>query len=104
MHKSRYEYRNDIFQHFRLMKTHVKMMGLKVSAHHQLCQITHLFELTFILADFPSDHSLGLDVVEANRQFMVDSEELYDALIVCHWPAFEFPDSPENPPEYSSYE
>ncbi|XP_058250161.1 tRNA selenocysteine 1-associated protein 1-like isoform X2 [Hemibagrus wyckioides] len=54
------------------------------------------------------DPSLGLDVVEANRQFMKDSEELYDALIDCHWPAFEFPDSPvypsdspEYPPEYS---
>ncbi|XP_026782415.3 tRNA selenocysteine 1-associated protein 1 isoform X1 [Pangasianodon hypophthalmus] len=47
------------------------------------------------------DPSLSLDVGEANRQFMMDSEELYDALIDCHWPAFEFPDSPEYPPEYS---
>ncbi|KAI1894947.1 hypothetical protein AGOR_G00121010 [Albula goreensis] len=28
-----------------------------------------------------------LDVTEANRQFMEESEELYDALIDCHWPA-----------------
>lgn len=44
-------------------------------------------------------------MVEANRQFMKESEELYDALIDCHWPAFEFPEypeySPEYPPEYS---
>ncbi|XP_064187043.1 tRNA selenocysteine 1-associated protein 1-like isoform X1 [Anguilla rostrata] len=27
-----------------------------------------------------------LDVTEANRQFMEESEELYDALMECHWP------------------
>ncbi|KAJ8290626.1 hypothetical protein GJAV_G00015470 [Gymnothorax javanicus] len=27
-----------------------------------------------------------LDVAEANRQFMAESEELYDALMECHWP------------------
>ncbi|XP_063055104.1 tRNA selenocysteine 1-associated protein 1-like isoform X2 [Engraulis encrasicolus] len=26
------------------------------------------------------------DVAAANRRYMVDSEELYDALIECHWP------------------
>ncbi|TKS88169.1 tRNA selenocysteine 1-associated protein 1 SECp43 tRNA selenocysteine-associated protein 1 [Collichthys lucidus] len=31
------------------------------------------------------DPSLELDVVEANRKFMELSEELYDALIECHW-------------------
>ncbi|KAM9488602.1 tRNA selenocysteine 1-associated protein 1-like isoform 4-T4 [Clarias gariepinus] len=46
------------------------------------------------------DPNLGLDVVEANRQFMMDSEELYDALIDCHWPALEFPASSEYRSEY----
>ncbi|XP_027132442.1 tRNA selenocysteine 1-associated protein 1 isoform X5 [Larimichthys crocea] len=32
-----------------------------------------------------ADPSLELDVVEANRKFMELSEELYDALIECHW-------------------
>ncbi|XP_055759078.1 tRNA selenocysteine 1-associated protein 1-like [Salvelinus fontinalis] len=32
-----------------------------------------------------------LDVVAANRQYMEESEELYDALIDCHWPALEPP-------------
>uniref|UniRef100_A0A3B4XH82 tRNA selenocysteine 1-associated protein 1 n=1 Tax=Seriola lalandi dorsalis TaxID=1841481 RepID=A0A3B4XH82_SERLL len=31
-----------------------------------------------------------LDVVEANRKFMEVSEELYDALIECHWQPAEF--------------
>ncbi|XP_029370241.1 tRNA selenocysteine 1-associated protein 1 isoform X2 [Echeneis naucrates] len=31
-----------------------------------------------------------LDVVEANRKFMEVSEELYDALIECHWHSAEF--------------
>lgn len=31
-----------------------------------------------------------LDVVEANRKFMEHSEELYDALIDCHWQQAEF--------------
>ncbi|XP_029023364.1 tRNA selenocysteine 1-associated protein 1-like isoform X3 [Betta splendens] len=31
-----------------------------------------------------------LDVVEANRRFMETSEELYDALIDCHWHPAEF--------------
>lgn len=26
-----------------------------------------------------------LDVVEANKEFMEQSEELYDALMDCHW-------------------
>lgn len=75
------------------MKTQVRIMGLKVSGCHQLCHIfpSHLNEYSFY-ADFISDPSLGLDVVEANRQFMMDSEELYDALIDCHWPAFDSPD------------
>ncbi|CAB1320404.1 unnamed protein product [Coregonus sp. 'balchen'] len=30
-----------------------------------------------------------LDVVEANRKFMEHSEELYDALIECHWQPLE---------------
>ncbi|XP_069032563.1 tRNA selenocysteine 1-associated protein 1-like isoform X2 [Embiotoca jacksoni] len=36
------------------------------------------------------DPSLELDVVEANRKFMELSEELYDALIECHWQPAEF--------------
>ncbi|KAM4538801.1 tRNA selenocysteine 1-associated protein 1-like [Odontesthes bonariensis] len=36
------------------------------------------------------DHSLELDVVEANRKFMELSEELYDALIECQWQPAEF--------------
>lgn len=78
------------------MKTQVRMMGLKVSARYQLSRVTLLFKLIFVFfSDFLLEPSLGLDVVEANRQFMMDSEELYDALIDCHWPAFEFPDPPE---------
>ncbi|XP_076827934.1 tRNA selenocysteine 1-associated protein 1-like [Brachyhypopomus gauderio] len=41
------------------------------------------------------DPAVDLDVAEANRQFMEDSEELYDALIECHWPALDLPDTPE---------
>ncbi|XP_028837032.1 tRNA selenocysteine 1-associated protein 1-like [Denticeps clupeoides] len=40
------------------------------------------------------DPSVELDVVEANRVFMEESEELYDALIDCHWPALNSPDPP----------
>ncbi|XP_022599869.1 tRNA selenocysteine 1-associated protein 1 isoform X2 [Seriola dumerili] len=36
------------------------------------------------------DPSPELDVVEANRKFMEVSEELYDALIECHWQPAEF--------------
>ncbi|XP_026156075.1 tRNA selenocysteine 1-associated protein 1 isoform X3 [Mastacembelus armatus] len=36
------------------------------------------------------DPSPELDVVEANRKFMALSEELYDALIECHWQPVEF--------------
>ncbi|XP_040908804.1 tRNA selenocysteine 1-associated protein 1-like isoform X2 [Toxotes jaculatrix] len=36
------------------------------------------------------DPSPELDVVEANRKFMELSEELYDALIECHWQPAEF--------------
>ncbi|XP_008279372.1 tRNA selenocysteine 1-associated protein 1 isoform X2 [Stegastes partitus] len=36
------------------------------------------------------DPSVELDVVEANRKFMELSEELYDALIECHWQPAEF--------------
>uniref|UniRef100_A0A3Q0R5I0 tRNA selenocysteine 1-associated protein 1 n=1 Tax=Amphilophus citrinellus TaxID=61819 RepID=A0A3Q0R5I0_AMPCI len=32
---------------------------------------------------------LEVDVVEANRKFMEHSEELYDALIECHWQSTE---------------
>ncbi|XP_030638515.1 tRNA selenocysteine 1-associated protein 1-like [Chanos chanos] len=39
--------------------------------------------------DALEDPSVELDVVEANRQFIQESEELYDALIECHWPALE---------------
>lgn len=31
------------------------------------------------------DPQLYLDVDEMNRQFMETSEELYDALMNCHW-------------------
>uniref|UniRef100_A0A669CHK3 tRNA selenocysteine 1-associated protein 1 n=1 Tax=Oreochromis niloticus TaxID=8128 RepID=A0A669CHK3_ORENI len=33
--------------------------------------------------------SVEVDVVEANRKFMEHSEELYDALIECHWQSTE---------------
>ncbi|KAG9276463.1 tRNA selenocysteine 1-associated protein 1 [Astyanax mexicanus] len=39
--------------------------------------------------------TVDLDVVAVNRQFLEDSEELYDALIECHWPALDLPHSPE---------
>lgn len=32
-----------------------------------------------------AEPNVELDVVEANRKFMETSEELYDALIDCHW-------------------
>lgn len=35
------------------------------------------------------DPNPELDVVEANREFMEHSEELYDALIECHWQPLE---------------
>ncbi|CAB1350542.1 unnamed protein product [Coregonus sp. 'balchen'] len=35
------------------------------------------------------DPNPELDVVEANRKFMEHSEELYDALIQCHWQPLE---------------
>lgn len=40
--------------------------------------------------DAVEDPSPQLDVLEANRQFMEVSEELYDALIDCHWQPPEF--------------
>lgn len=40
--------------------------------------------------DSLEDPKLKLDVVEANRKFMELSEELYDALIECHWEPAEF--------------
>lgn len=36
-----------------------------------------------------ADPSVEVDVVEANRKFMEHSEELYDALIDCHWQSTE---------------
>lgn len=39
----------------------------------------------------PADPMVALDVVAANRQYMEESEELYDALTDCHWPALEPP-------------
>ncbi|XP_034061047.1 tRNA selenocysteine 1-associated protein 1-like isoform X5 [Gymnodraco acuticeps] len=45
------------------------------------------------------DPSPELDVVEANRKFMELSEELYDALIECHWqPADVSTDEDYTPP------
>ncbi|XP_062342943.1 tRNA selenocysteine 1-associated protein 1-like [Osmerus eperlanus] len=35
------------------------------------------------------DPNPELDVIEANRRFMEHSEELYDALIECHWQPLE---------------
>ncbi|KAM9737301.1 tRNA selenocysteine 1-associated protein 1-like isoform 2-T2 [Menidia menidia] len=46
------------------------------------------------------EHSLELDVGEANRKFMELSEELYDALIECHWQPPEF--SPDQEYQTSS--
>uniref|UniRef100_A0A8C9RI02 tRNA selenocysteine 1-associated protein 1-like n=1 Tax=Scleropages formosus TaxID=113540 RepID=A0A8C9RI02_SCLFO len=40
------------------------------------------------------DPNVELDVMEANRQFMEDSEELYDALMDCHWPPQDYPGVP----------
>lgn len=37
------------------------------------------------------DPKAELDVMEANRQFIEESEELYEALIDCHWPTLESP-------------
>lgn len=37
-----------------------------------------------ILASLP-DPMPQLDVTEANKEFMEQSEELYDALMDCHW-------------------
>lgn len=37
------------------------------------------------------DPSLEVDVVEANRKYMEASEELYDALIECHWQFADLP-------------
>ncbi|KAI4817722.1 hypothetical protein KUCAC02_011102 [Chaenocephalus aceratus] len=46
-----------------------------------------------------ADPSPELDVVEANRKFMELSEELYDALIECHWqPADVSTDEDYTPP------
>lgn len=36
------------------------------------------------------DPSLVVDVVETNRSFIDLSEELYDAIIDCHWQPPEF--------------
>lgn len=42
--------------------------------------------LTLVLTSLLfSDPQLYLDVDEMNRQFMETSEELYDALMNCHW-------------------
>uniref|UniRef100_A0AAY5KYN9 tRNA selenocysteine 1-associated protein 1 n=1 Tax=Esox lucius TaxID=8010 RepID=A0AAY5KYN9_ESOLU len=38
------------------------------------------------------DPNPELDVLEANRMFMEHSEELYDALIECHWQPLESPE------------
>ncbi|XP_062395220.1 tRNA selenocysteine 1-associated protein 1-like isoform X1 [Sardina pilchardus] len=38
------------------------------------------------------DPAEELDVAEANRLFIEESEELYDALIDCHWPTLDSPD------------
>ncbi|XP_012694225.1 tRNA selenocysteine 1-associated protein 1-like [Clupea harengus] len=38
------------------------------------------------------DPAEELDVAEANRLFIKQSEELYDALIDCHWPTLDSPD------------
>ncbi|XP_053190967.1 tRNA selenocysteine 1-associated protein 1-like isoform X3 [Scomber japonicus] len=40
--------------------------------------------------DGVEDPSPELDVVEANRKYMELSEELYDAMIECHWQPAEF--------------
>lgn len=42
-------------------------------------RLTHVGVLIF------SDPMPQMDVSEANKQFMDQSEELYDALIECHW-------------------
>ncbi|KAL4617204.1 tRNA selenocysteine 1-associated protein 1-like isoform X2 [Arapaima gigas] len=40
------------------------------------------------------DPNVELDVMEVNRQFMEESEELYDALMDCHWPPQDYPGLP----------
>ncbi|XP_062322531.1 tRNA selenocysteine 1-associated protein 1-like isoform X1 [Osmerus eperlanus] len=37
------------------------------------------------------DPMAELDVIEANRQFIEESEELYEAIIDCHWPTLGSP-------------
>lgn len=37
-----------------------------------------------------ADPSMELDVMDANKKFMEVSEELYDALIDCHWQSEDF--------------
>ncbi|KFZ59292.1 tRNA selenocysteine 1-associated protein 1, partial [Antrostomus carolinensis] len=45
--------------------------------------LTHLTRDLFVFP--PLDPTPQLDVHEANKQFMEQSEELYDALMDCHW-------------------
>lgn len=40
---------------------------------------------TCLTLSLPPDPAPQLDVTEANKEFMEQSEELYDALMDCHW-------------------
>ncbi|XP_076136683.1 tRNA selenocysteine 1-associated protein 1-like isoform X1 [Alosa pseudoharengus] len=50
------------------------------------------YEEVFQDLDGLEDPAEELDVAEANRLFIEESEELYDALIDCHWPTLDSPD------------
>uniref|UniRef100_A0A3B4FS40 tRNA selenocysteine 1-associated protein 1 n=1 Tax=Pundamilia nyererei TaxID=303518 RepID=A0A3B4FS40_9CICH len=56
-------------------------------SQYSAAQVTRLYLLSGCLCF--ADPSVEVDVVEANRKFMEHSEELYDALIDCHWQSTE---------------
>ncbi|TSK34899.1 tRNA selenocysteine 1-associated protein 1 [Bagarius yarrelli] len=91
-------YTSDHNQYYQQCSNYYSSWGYDQSAAHSSYNCYNQVYEDTSQDDGLEDPNLGLDVVEANRQFMMDSEELYDALIDCHWPAYEFPD----PHEYSS--
>ncbi|KAM3596646.1 uncharacterized protein V6R79_018445 [Siganus canaliculatus] len=60
--------------------------------NYQQCDYTQypVEESESVQDDGLEDPSIDVDVVEANRKFMDLSEELYDALMDCHWQPAEF--------------
>ncbi|KAI4894350.1 hypothetical protein NFI96_032783 [Prochilodus magdalenae] len=67
------------------------------SYDYQCATVKSFFPFTFeAYGDTNEDSGLeeptvDLDVVAVNRQFMEDSEEFYDAIMDCHWPALDVP-------------